>query len=209
MHSVNLPRLSKLLCSAGHKPPASLLNHHDHIALKFGKSAVSINPVSDIVLDVARAADPAKSRMAAEKLSRGEATNQASSSGFDTVLSNATTTPQALRNSLGGGGTKSSEILPRMDARSKAYKGLEQLVLKNLVESMLPKESEAFFGTGSAGDIWRSFLADQLATQVGKTVDLGIFHQSTPAPSSPASRVPVHNRIQVIPHIGPSLYGWS
>jgi flagellar protein FlgJ len=180
-----------------------------NIAFKCGKSTVSINPVSDIVLDVARAADPAKSWVAAQKLSRAEAPDQASSSGFDNVLSNAATTLRASRNSLGGGGTKSSEILPRMDARSKAYKGLEQLILKNLVESMLPKESEAFFGTGSAGDIWRSFLADQLATQVGKTVDLGIFHQSTAAPNSLASRTPVHNRVQVIPHIGPSLYGWS
>ena len=67
----------------------------------------------------------------------------------------------------------------------------------------------AFFGTGTAGDIWRSFLADQLATQVGKTVDLGIVHKPTAAPNSLLSRGAVHNRVQLITHGGPSLYGWS
>ena len=114
------------------------------------ESAVSINPVSDIVLDVARAADPVRSRAAADKLSSGEAANQASSSGFDDASTNATTALQASQNSSVSGGTKSSQILPLLDARTKAYKGLEQLVLKNLVENMIPKDSVAFFGTGTA-----------------------------------------------------------
>jgi hypothetical protein len=76
------------------------------------ESAVSINPVSDIVLDVARAADPVRSRAAADKLSSGEAANQASISGFDDALTNATTALQASQNSSVSGGTKSSQILP-------------------------------------------------------------------------------------------------
>ena len=109
------------------------------------ESAVSINPVSDIVLDVARAADPVRSRAAADKLSSGEAANQASISGFDDALTNATTALQASQNSSVSGGTKSSQILPPLDARTKAYKGLEQLVLKNLVENMIPKELRGLF----------------------------------------------------------------
>jgi peptidoglycan hydrolase FlgJ len=138
--------------------------------------AVSINPVSDIVLDVARSADPFKSRVAAEKLSRGNVKRQAASSDFSHLLVSTSTMPQISGNSLGEHGTESSNIKPQ-NARVKAYKGLEQLVLKNLLENMLPKESGTFFGTGTAGDIWRSFLADQLATQVGKTVNLGLDRQ--------------------------------
>ena len=138
--------------------------------------AVSINPVSDIVMDVARSADPFKSRVAAEKLSRGEIKHQAPSGDFIHLLANTSTMPQISGNSLGEHGTESSYIKPP-NARTKAYKGLEQLVLKNLLENMLPKESGTFFGVGTAGDIWRSFLADQLATQVGKTVNLGLDRQ--------------------------------
>ena len=141
---------------------------------------MSINPISDIVLDVARAADPVKSRVAAEKLSPGSSTNQATVSRFDHAL------------------TSSSEILPRVDARTKAYKGLEQLVLKNLVENMLPKDSGVVFGNGTAGDIWRSFLADQLAAEVGKTVDLGVIKKPIAASNSAAGQLSTHNSAQGI-----------
>ncbi len=119
---------------------------------------MSIKPISDIVLDVARAADPVKSQAAAEKLSPSSSTNQATMSGFDHALTSANVMLQASRNSYTRDGRGSPEILPRVDARTKAYKGLEQLVLKNLVENMLPKDSGVVFGNGTAGDIWRSFF---------------------------------------------------
>lgn len=157
------------------------------ITLSSGKFTVSISLVSDIVLDVARAADPLKSRVAAEKLSRGEAANQAPRIGFDRMLTSAAGPLPAARKIFASDGPNSSGMLPRIDAKTKAYKGLEQLILKNLMESMLPKESAAIFGKGSAGDIWRSFLADQLAAEIVKTVDLGIVHQPSAAPYSRAS----------------------
>lgn len=168
---------------------------------------MSINPVSDIVLDVVRAADPVKSRAAAEKLSNGDSTNLASMSGFDHALTNASAMLQARRSSGAGTDWRVTKILPRVDARTKAYKGLEQLVLKSLVENMLPKDSGAVFGTGTAGDIWRSFLADQLATQVGKTVDLGIGRKPAVASNSAAGLAPPRIRAQVITPGGASLYG--
>jgi peptidoglycan hydrolase FlgJ len=111
---------------------------------------VSINPISDIVLDVARATDPVKSRMAAEKLFPGSSANQVTLSGFGHALTSANAMLQVSRNGYPGDGRGSSGILPRVDARSKAYKGLEQLVLKNLVENMLPKDSGVVFGNGTA-----------------------------------------------------------
>jgi peptidoglycan hydrolase FlgJ len=150
-----------------------------------------------------------KSRAAAEKLSRGEATNQVSSSDFDHVLTDATPMLLTATSSIVGGGTKSFEMVASTDARTKAYKGLEQLVLKNLVESMLPKESDAFFGDGTGSGIWRSFLADQLATQIGKTVDLGIAHQPPALPNSAGSRASVHSQVQLLTHSSPLPYGSS
>jgi len=169
---------------------------------------VSINPISDIVLDVARAADPVKSQTAAEKLSRKEGTSQVSIGSFDHVLAHTPAMVQAAQKSLGDGGSKSPETLPRIDSRTKAYKGLEQLVLKNLMENLLPKESKVLFGTGTAGDFWRSFLADQLATQLGKSVNLGIVHQPTAAFDSHARQTTTLNPVQMIPRNDPALLGW-
>lgn len=138
---------------------------------------MTISPVSDIILDVARAADPAKSRIAAEKLSRGEPVGRTMSGSFDHVFLHSTSGPPtpAGQSRID---RDSSHPLSLANSRSKAYKGLEQLVLRNLVEAMLPSGPATFFGTGMAGDIWRSLLADQLAEGIGKTVDLGISRQA-------------------------------
>jgi hypothetical protein len=135
---------------------------------------VSINPGSDIVLEVIRAADPAKSRAAAEKLLHFHVTDKAVGASFDHILVHTTPQPQASGNEFPA---NSVSLAPAMDARTKAYKGLEQLVLKNLVDSMLPQGSVAFFGSGAAGDIWRSQLADQLAAEMSRTADLRLFNR--------------------------------
>lgn len=135
---------------------------------------MSIRPPSDIVLDVARAADPARSLAAAEKLARiGEGVSGAAFASLLEAAPGAGGSGQAeLRNQLGLMGGTAITAAP-VSSGTKAYKGLEQLVLQHLVENMLPKDSE-FFGAGSAGDIWRSMLAEQLAGQIGKNVNLGL-----------------------------------
>lgn len=141
---------------------------------------MSIKPISDIVLDVARAADPARSSAAAERLARLGSSERASDGGFlatleATNMPGATTAAQfELRNQVARMGVNSAGIIAPVDAGTKAYKGLEQLVLQRLVETMLPTEAGELFGHGAAGDIWRSMLAEQLATQIGKSVDLGL-----------------------------------
>lgn len=157
---------------------------------------MSIKPVSDIVLDVARAADPIKSFAAAEKLARLGPAEQGANNSFATLLgaskigAAANIGPADPRSQIALNGGSPVAKLGQMDARTKAYKGLEQLLLQNLVENMLPKESSAVFGSGSAGDIWRSMLAEQLAAQVGKTVDLGLFKATTPAAAAMRSIKP-------------------
>ncbi len=76
-------------------------------------------------------------------------------------------------------GAGSARALAPVDARTKAYKGLEQLVLQRLVETMLPKDADDMFGHGTAGGVWRSMLAEQLAKQIGKSVDLGLGKAET------------------------------
>jgi flagellar protein FlgJ len=150
-------------------------------------------PVSDIVLDVARAADPAKSLVAMEKLSLFGPTQSDAGAAFSDVLGtteldgavNAKRANPYTEVALISG--NSAAVASPIDARAKAYKGLEQLVLQNLVENMLPKDSADVFGRGPAGDIWRSMLAEQLAKQIGKTINLGLVKASGSMHSSKAS----------------------
>ncbi|VTZ50060.1 Rod binding protein [Methylocella tundrae] len=135
---------------------------------------MSINPVSDIVLDVARAADPSKSLAAAERLFRLGA-GEPAGADFSSVMRTSNSSDAELRSIVAKmSASPSPAATSPMDARTKAYKGVEELVLQNLVENMLPKEGSGVFGSGTAGDVWRSMLAEQLAKQIGKTVDLGL-----------------------------------
>jgi peptidoglycan hydrolase FlgJ len=135
---------------------------------------VSISPVSDIVFDVAMASDPAKYQAAAEKLSTGSAGSYVEKNRFDLVLRNTVASVPDTRNNNFGTQSLAGPKPPKSaDESKKAYKGVEQLVLKNLVETLLPKNSSVLFGSSTAGDVWRSLLADHLASEIGKTVELG------------------------------------
>lgn len=136
---------------------------------------MSIKPPSDLLLDVARAADPATSTAAAERLARIAGQSGKDDPAFSQVLADVGPPPaKPVRE------TESvlfSPVAPRMsapvDPAKKAYEGFQALLLQNLVSTMLPEGSD-LFGEGSAGEIWRSMLAEQLGTELSKEIDLGI-----------------------------------
>jgi hypothetical protein len=45
----------------------------------------------------------------------------------------------------------------------------EASILKTFVDAMLPKDETDVYGQGSAGDIWKSMLADQIAKQIARS----------------------------------------
>ena len=136
---------------------------------------MSIKPPSDLLLDVARAADPASSAAAAERLAKIGALGGNADASFSEILNGVGAPapgPQSAAELAAGARVQPRTSAP-VDASKKAYQGLEALLLQNLVETMLPKNSE-LFGTGSAGMIWRSMLAQQLGADLATKVDLGI-----------------------------------
>jgi Rod binding domain-containing protein len=48
------------------------------------------------------------------------------------------------------------------------------MILSQFVETMLPDDSEAVFGSGTAGEIWKSMLAEQVANQLAASGGVGI-----------------------------------
>jgi len=161
---------------------------------------VAINPPSDIILDVARAADPLQYSAAVQKLSRigGAAAPDAA---FDLLLGSldADEAFEPEFDSLPAevvDWTRAdlrSQFAP-FDPRSPADSGMaparqfEAFVLQTFIQSMFPKDANHVFGEGIAGSYWSSMLAEQIAGQIAKSGGIGIADEiaaSHPVPRQP------------------------
>jgi peptidoglycan hydrolase FlgJ len=50
----------------------------------------------------------------------------------------------------------------------------EALYLRQMLDEWMPKDAEDLFGEGTAGSVWRSMLADNMATTLSKSGKIGI-----------------------------------
>ena len=126
---------------------------------------------SDLIVDVMRNADPSRLKGAVANLqSMGGPTD--SGTAFASVL-------EAQPERWGEGveslfSPVSTAVAPESSASGNAYAGFEQMVLRNLVEQLLPDAESGAFGTGTSAAIWRSMAADQLASVYAQAGGIGI-----------------------------------
>lgn len=121
---------------------------------------MAISPPSDIVLDVARAAEPdklqaARARLASRAAAAGAGLAEAFSVGD---LSDSSITAE----------TASSDETPT------TYKNFEAMVLSTFVQEMMPKHTDAVYGEGLSGDMWKSLLSQQLGVVIADRGGIGI-----------------------------------
>ena len=133
---------------------------------------MSIAPPSDIILDVAQAADPQRLQAATSKLSKMATGTATVPDDFATLLtqagggtSSAPPSP-AVRNSI-------TAIIPARAAPASPYRKFEAVLLQTFVQEILPKD-DGLFGDAASSDISRSMMAEQLANQLAKSDRIGI-----------------------------------
>lgn len=120
---------------------------------------MAISPPGDIVLDVARAADPAGVEAARSRLA-SMASRASAAEGF----SMAESASASLR---------ADTAKPR-NAASEAFTKFEAVILQNFIQTMLPKDTTSVYGEGLAGDMWQSMMAEKLADAVAERGGIGI-----------------------------------
>lgn len=157
---------------------------------------LSIAPPSDIVMDVAQAADPARRQAAVAKLAAQAAAQGGSPPvDFAATLSSATpgpgtrTDPSLRLSPLVGAGRSQG-----LAGRGSPYQKFEAMVLQNFVESMLPKDTE-LFGDSASADACRSMFAGKIADQLARSGRIGIAQsiehfQSHAAAAASAVKLP-------------------
>lgn len=121
---------------------------------------MAISPPSDIVLDVARAAEPAAVATARADLLRR---TRAGGAAFD---------PGAALPVAAEVAGLSRSATPQ--ALPEASKKFEAMVLQTFIASMLPKNAEGTYGQGIAGDMWKSMMAEKIADVVAERGGIGI-----------------------------------
>jgi peptidoglycan hydrolase FlgJ len=150
---------------------------------------VAIVPPTDLVLDVARAANPDAYRVAAERLARLRA-SQPSTEVFMPQAAPApanrtqSTDPAVATTSPASANPTSTGGSPRR--RLDPYGQFEAFVLQSFVQSMLPKNAANVFGKGSAGEFWKSMLAEKMGDELARSGQVGIARRLAAGPSHPA-----------------------
>ncbi len=136
---------------------------------------MAISPPSDILLDVAAAADPAKVQAATARLAVLAADPSAANDGFSNALASAGTSSApglpggAARLNTSMGGTHAAAA----HGKQSVYTKFEAVLLQSFIEAMLPKDEELFGDKNSAG-VYRSMMAEQLANQIAAAGGIGI-----------------------------------
>ncbi|MGI4764067.1 MAG: rod-binding protein [Janthinobacterium lividum] len=132
---------------------------------------MSIAPPSDIILDVAQAADPRRLQAATVKLNSMATASGGTAADFHTLLANAA----GPSSGTGGkaGSTLSSLSPPTTRPSMSPYQKFEAVLLQTFVQEMLPKDDK-LYGDAATADAYRSMMAEQLANQMTKSGRIGI-----------------------------------
>ncbi len=133
-------------------------------------ASMSFNPRSDVILEVMKAADPGRAQAAAERLQALGAGAPAVSFAADLDrVSTASPLPPA-----GLADARSSVLAAGPDSAPRVKVEFEAMLINSFVGEMLPKNAAGVFGEGTAGDIWRSMLSEQIARQIARSGALGL-----------------------------------
>jgi flagellar protein FlgJ len=136
---------------------------------------VAISPPSDLVLDVVAAADLTDVQAAREKLRSSSAAAEATllasnNAGFAATVGN-------IENDVARAKAHKSEATEGNGKVPETYRKFEASILSTFIQNMMPSDSEAVYGKGSAGDFWKGMMAEQIADAVSKRGGIGIAEQ--------------------------------
>ncbi len=147
---------------------------------------MAISPPSDLILDVVRAADPAASQAAAARLARiTPGDGVAFTAAYRQIVApEGDRTPQPPASPPAGAlptGTPSGPPVARSPL--EALQAFEGMALATMIQSAMPDEDNAMFGTGPSAGVWKSMLAEQLGAQMARAGGIGLAEQLATHPA--------------------------
>ncbi|MCY0149946.1 rod-binding protein [Hoeflea sp. G2-23] len=133
---------------------------------------MSIQTATDLILDVVRAADPAVAQKAESMLEAASARKTeiaARSPAFERQLL-ASNDPSGVLAPAPA--AAKPDHTP--DQIKETYQRFEAMILQNFIGAMLPQDAEEMYGKGTAGEVWKGMMAEQLGAALAKGGGIGI-----------------------------------
>lgn len=127
---------------------------------------MAVSLPSDIVMDVANAVDRLGLHKAHADLAAKSRSVAAAEDGLFQALSKKSETAPA-------GTTNGPQAATMPQTRSVGEK-FESMIMQVMLQSMMPSDMEQVYGSGLAGDMWKSMLAEKIAESMAKHGQLGL-----------------------------------
>jgi peptidoglycan hydrolase FlgJ len=168
---------------------------------------MAIKPSSDIVLEVLKAADPLRAQATTNRLTALGGGSVGAADDFTRVLDateqSSIERPEATPDLSNMRARLSGVSLDEANAQKAARTEIdfEASMLKTFVDAILPKDEADVYGQGTAGDIWKSMFADQIARQIAKSGAFGISKRLFATHPLPGQN---HHATPSLPLSGPS-----
>ncbi|MDX2202967.1 MAG: rod-binding protein [Hyphomicrobiaceae bacterium] len=144
---------------------------------------MGITPKTDLLLGVSLAADPLKYQEAVTRLrdispDASFASLLADRGGSGSDASAGKSDASGPEDALSSGPVVKQPTMPRVtEPKSQiadVYNKLEAFIMQTFIQSMLPKDASSVYGKGTAGDVWKSMLAEKMGNEVAKSGQIGI-----------------------------------
>jgi len=133
---------------------------------------MAINPPSDLVLDVVRAADPQAYRASVEKLKKNKMVHSGRPQ-FDVVSHSPTVdfmrSPAAIPSS-----TMPSSAVKDEVGLENPHRKFEAFMLQSFIMDMFTSDTSSVFGKGAGADFWKGLLAEKMADEMAQGGGIGI-----------------------------------
>ncbi len=118
---------------------------------------------SNILVDAIRAADPKQAAIAKNRLGSLSPASNNKETKTPSFEANTGVPHHSLRS-----------VTPSKTPAEVVMQKFEAVILTTFIEAMLPKEASNVFGEGLAGDMWKSQMAEKIATQISQNGGIGI-----------------------------------
>lgn len=144
---------------------------------------MAVSLPSDLIADVIRNADPARRQAAAQRLQSfgdGESVFAAMIEQSAPLDAGQVLQEMPLASEHRVSGARHGATVEQ----TGVFRSFEQVVLRNLFETLLPESASGAFGGGPSAGVWRSMAADQLAGIYAENGGIGVANMLASQTSS-------------------------